>query len=371
MDPHGPCGRMELAMELMAPLCPQPVPLGPLGSSVSSSAAVPTTPPATPPMAHVPVPQARPGPTVRLVSGGRAGAPRVPSPTLGTDSPPHPTGNPDVPYSIEPAPPAAYSPLGMVLSLVALVVLLVAVVVTALCYHRWQKGKERQHLAVAYRAAGQTDTSDYMVPGQPGAVQMWPQPRWPSGTRLTAVPPDVPPSHHAHYYSNPSYHTLSQCPLPAPGPQDRASSLKVWQGVAQDSTVLHGAAQNHCHDLRGEPAPFLGSRCLAASCSPAWRDPSAPKAMPRCLLTGNTSGHQPWAPGVRKRGKAALVWILARVGWAPESLLCSGSPGWALGWGGRAFLLGGKMKQRGLQTSSLYRQADGPELHLQPWPEEV
>ncbi|RMB93883.1 hypothetical protein DUI87_29619 [Hirundo rustica rustica] len=95
----------------------------------------------------------------------------------------------------------AYSPLGMVLSLVALVVLLVAVVVTALCYHHWQKGKERRHLAVAYRA-GQTDTSDYMVP-------------------------DVPPSHHAHYYSNPSYHTLSQCPLPAPGPQDRASSLKV------------------------------------------------------------------------------------------------------------------------------------------------
>lgn len=130
----------------------------------------------------------------------------------------------------------------MVLSLVALVVLLVAVVVATLCYHHRQKGKERQHLAVAYRA-GQMDTSDYMVPGQPGMVlEMRPQPRWPSCTRLTPVPPDVPPSHHAHYYSNPSYHTLSQCPLPAPGPQDRASSLKVWQGVAQDSTVWHGAA---------------------------------------------------------------------------------------------------------------------------------
>lgn len=70
-----------------------------------------------------------------------------------------------MPYTIEPAPPAAYSPLGMVLSLVALVVLLVAVVVTTLCYHHWQKGKEQRHLAVAYRA-GQTDTSDYMVPGQ-------------------------------------------------------------------------------------------------------------------------------------------------------------------------------------------------------------
>ncbi|NXA01094.1 PEAR1 protein, partial [Nesospiza acunhae] len=120
----------------------------------------------------------------------------------GTTGPRCQAGHPDVPYTIEPAPPAASSPLGMVLSLVALVALLVAVVVTALCYHRWHKDKERRHLTVAYRA-GQTDTSDYMVP-------------------------DVPPSHHAHYYSNPSYHTLSQCPLPAPGAQDRASSsLKV------------------------------------------------------------------------------------------------------------------------------------------------
>ncbi|XP_030920188.1 platelet endothelial aggregation receptor 1 [Geospiza fortis] len=118
--------------------------------------------------------------------------------TPGTTGPRCQAEHPDVPYTIEPAPPAASSPLGMVLSLVALVALLVAVVVTALCYHRWHKDKERRHLAVAYRA-GQTDTSDYMVP-------------------------DVPPSHHAHYYSNPSYHTLSQCPLPAPGAQDRASS---------------------------------------------------------------------------------------------------------------------------------------------------
>ncbi|NXW45134.1 PEAR1 protein, partial [Nyctiprogne leucopyga] len=110
-------------------------------------------------------------------------------------------GTPEQPYTIVPAPPAAYSSLGLVLSLVALVALLVAVVAMALWYRHRQKGKESRHLAVAY-TAGQTDTSDYVVP-------------------------DVPPSHHAHYYSNPSYHTLSQCPLPAPGPQDRASSLKV------------------------------------------------------------------------------------------------------------------------------------------------
>lgn len=70
---------------------------------------------------------------------------------------------------MEPAPPAASSPLGMALSLVALAVLLVAVVVTSLCYHHRQKGKEQRHLAVAYRA-GQTDTSDYMVPGEPGVL---------------------------------------------------------------------------------------------------------------------------------------------------------------------------------------------------------
>jgi len=63
----------------------------------------------------------------------------------------------------------------------------------------------------------------------------------------------VPPNHHAHYYSNPSYHTLSQCTLPAPGPgaQDRASSLKVRHGAAPAAghgavwgwTALHGVVQ--------------------------------------------------------------------------------------------------------------------------------
>ncbi|NWZ58543.1 PEAR1 protein, partial [Haliaeetus albicilla] len=116
---------------------------------------------------------------------------------------PHPIGTPEQPYTIVPAPPTGYSSLGVVLSLVALVALLVAVVAVALCYRHRQKGKESRHLAVAY-TAGQTDTSDYVVPGEPT-------------------------SHHAHYYSNPSYHTLSQCTLPAPGPgvQDRASSFKV------------------------------------------------------------------------------------------------------------------------------------------------
>lgn len=118
-------------------------------------------------------------------------------------------GNPDQPYTIVPAPPLAYSTLGMVVSLVALVALLVAVVAVALCYRHRQKGKENRHLAVAY-TAGRTDTSEYVVP-------------------------DVPPNH-THYYSNPSYHTLSQCTLPAHSSQDRASSLKV-----PTSQPFHGA----------------------------------------------------------------------------------------------------------------------------------
>ncbi|OXB51707.1 hypothetical protein ASZ78_002935, partial [Callipepla squamata] len=72
--------------------------------------------------------------------------------------------NPDQPYTIVPAPPLAYSTLGMVVSLVALVALLVAVVAVALCYRHRQKGKENRHLAVAY-TAGWMDTSEYVVPG--------------------------------------------------------------------------------------------------------------------------------------------------------------------------------------------------------------
>lgn len=122
-------------------------------------------------------------------------------------------GNPDQPYTIVPAPPLAYSTLGMVVSLVALVALLVAVVAVALCYRHQQKGKENRHLAVAY-TAGRTDTSEYVVP-------------------------DVPPNH-THYYSNPSYHTLSQCTLPAHSSQDRASSLKV-----PTSQPFHGTERSY------------------------------------------------------------------------------------------------------------------------------
>lgn len=136
------------------------------------------------------------------------------------------------PYTVVPALPAAYSSLGVVLSLVALGALLVAVVALGMWHHRRQKGKQSRQLAVAY-TAGQVDTSDYMVPGgHPAARDLCP-PRlwWASGTELASLSPtDVPPGHHTHHYSNPSYHTLSQCPG-HPG-SHRAGSLKVWHEVA-------------------------------------------------------------------------------------------------------------------------------------------
>nr|XP_013227154.2 platelet endothelial aggregation receptor 1 isoform X1 [Columba livia] len=145
-------------------------------------------------------------------------------------------GTPEQPYTIVPAPPAAYSSLGVVLSLVALVALLVAAVAMGLCYRHRQKGKESRHLTVAY-TAGQTDTSDYMVP-------------------------DVPPSH-THYYSNPSYHTLSQCTLPAPGAPDRASSLKVpGTQLFPGTDRLYGPDGNATlpPDWKHLGAPALGPR---------------------------------------------------------------------------------------------------------------
>ncbi|XP_025929641.1 platelet endothelial aggregation receptor 1 [Apteryx rowi] len=108
--------------------------------------------------------------------------------------------SPEQPYTIVPAPAATSSSLGLVLSLVALAALLVAAVAAAACYRLRQRGKESRHLAVAY-VAGRPDASEYAVP-------------------------DVPPAP-AHYYSNPSYHTLSQCTLPVP---DGAASRQVPGG---------------------------------------------------------------------------------------------------------------------------------------------
>uniref|UniRef100_A0A8D0G5S7 EGF-like domain-containing protein n=1 Tax=Sphenodon punctatus TaxID=8508 RepID=A0A8D0G5S7_SPHPU len=110
--------------------------------------------------------------------------------------------NPDHPLTMVPALPANYDSLGAVIGIIVLAALLVALLAFFLYYRHWQKGKESRHLAVAY-TTGRTESSEYAVP-------------------------DVPSSY-AHYYSNPSYHTLSQCSPapPIPNAQERPGSGKI------------------------------------------------------------------------------------------------------------------------------------------------
>lgn len=64
-----------------------------------------------------------------------------------------------------PTPPVAYNSLGAVISIAVLGSLLVALVALVIGYRHWQKGKERQHLAVAY-SSGRLDSSEYVMPGE-------------------------------------------------------------------------------------------------------------------------------------------------------------------------------------------------------------
>lgn len=135
-----------------------------------------------------------------------------------------------------PAPPTGYSSLGVVLSLVALVALLVAVVAVALCYRHRQKGKESRHLAVAY-TAGQMDTSDYVVPGEPSGGG-------------DAAPAPVTPLHHADACSprcstEPPCALLLQPQLPYTVPVHAASPWpqRPGQGQLPQGMAQHGMAQ--------------------------------------------------------------------------------------------------------------------------------
>lgn len=100
-----------------------------------------------------------------------------------------------------PTSPVTYNSLGVVIGIAVLGTLVVALVALFIGYRHWQKGKEHQHLAVAY-STGRLDGSEYIMP-------------------------DVPPSY-SHYYSNPSYHTLSQC-SPNPPPPNK---VPEWPGGA-------------------------------------------------------------------------------------------------------------------------------------------
>lgn len=68
-----------------------------------------------------------------------------------------------------PTAPVAYNSLGAVIGIAVLGSLLVALVALVIGYRHWQRGKERQHLAVAY-SSGRLDGSEYVMPGEgPGA----------------------------------------------------------------------------------------------------------------------------------------------------------------------------------------------------------
>lgn len=120
--------------------------------------------------------------------------------------------------TVMPTSPVTHSSLGAVIGIAVLGTLVVALVALFIGYRHWQKGKEHEHLAVAY-SSGRLDGSDYVMP-------------------------DVSPSY-SHYYSNPSYHTLSQCsPNPPPPNKVPGSQLFVSSQAPERPGRVHGR-DNH------------------------------------------------------------------------------------------------------------------------------
>ncbi|XP_066894780.1 platelet endothelial aggregation receptor 1 isoform X4 [Kogia breviceps] len=119
------------------------------------------------------------------------------------------------PFTMMPTSPVAYNSLGAVIGIAVLGSLVVALVALFIGYRHWQKGKEHQHLAVAY-SSGRLDGSEYVMP-------------------------DVPPSY-SHYYSNPSYHTLSQC-SPNPPPPNKVPGSQLFASL--QAPERPGGAHGH------------------------------------------------------------------------------------------------------------------------------
>ncbi|KAF5920148.1 hypothetical protein HPG69_006419 [Diceros bicornis minor] len=119
------------------------------------------------------------------------------------------------PFTIMPTTPMAYNTLGAVIGIAVLGSLVVALVALFIGYRHWQKGKEHQHLAVAYRS-GRVNGSEYVMP-------------------------DVPQSY-SHYYSNPSYHTLSQC-SPNPPPPNKVPGSQLFASL--QAPERPGGAHGH------------------------------------------------------------------------------------------------------------------------------
>lgn len=149
-----------------------------------------------------------------------------------------------------PTSPVTYNSLGAVIGIAVLGSLVVALLALFIGYRHWQKGKEHQHLTVAY-SGGRLDSSEYVMP-------------------------DVPPSY-SHYYSNPSYHTLSQCsPNPPPPNKVPGSQLFPSLQVPERPGGVHGL-DNHStlpadwkHRREPPPGPMdRGSGRLDRSYSPS------------------------------------------------------------------------------------------------------
>lgn len=156
-----------------------------------------------------------------------------------------------------PTPPVAYNSLGAVIGIAVLGSLVVALVALFIGYRHWQKGKEHQHLAVGY-SSGRLDGSEYVMP-------------------------DVPPSY-SHYYSNPSYHTLSQCsPNPPPTKKVPGSQLFASLQASERSGGAHGL-DNHAtlpadwkHRREPPPGPLdRGSSHLDRSYSYSYSNSNGP-----------------------------------------------------------------------------------------------
>lgn len=67
-----------------------------------------------------------------------------------------------------PTSPVTHNSLGAVIGIAVLGTLVVALVALFIGYRHWQKGKEHEHLAVAY-SSGRLDGSDYVMPGELGS----------------------------------------------------------------------------------------------------------------------------------------------------------------------------------------------------------
>lgn len=86
--------------------------------------------------------------------------------------------------------PVPYNSLGAVIGIAVLGSLVVALVALFIGYRRWQKGKQHQHLAVAY-SSGRLDGSEYVMPGERAGGKGTHPSSWLIGTGLLGLSLDL------------------------------------------------------------------------------------------------------------------------------------------------------------------------------------